>query len=218
VWDQLIDTESRTAVQTLERFVDGLATEEDCATASQRAEEVRRSMERLADFPLDGRLRYTDYRAEALCHAAGSLFYASRLFTGEAGILDDATVVATAVANVACYLTAAELLPEGGDQNLPNSALPRAAKRAQETVQAALLRDIFGNPFRPVTLDREKVTPTVVTLAQGMYESRDFSAMPILADALEDACCDYGGVLDHCRSNGPHVRGCWVVDAVLNKE
>jgi hypothetical protein len=50
-----------------------------------------------------------------------------------------------------------------------------------------------------------------------MYESRHFSPMPILADALQDAGCDNPDVLDHCRGPGPHVRGCWVVDLVLGK-
>jgi hypothetical protein len=83
--------------------------------------------------------------------------------------------------------------------------------------QAALLRDIFGNPFRPAAFAPEWRTSTAVALAQQMYESRDFGAMPILADALQDAGCDSGDVLDHCRGPGPHVRGCWVVDLVLGK-
>jgi hypothetical protein len=83
--------------------------------------------------------------------------------------------------------------------------------------QAALIRCIFGNPFRPVTLAPEWLTSTVVALARQMYESRDFGAMPILADALQDAGCDSEDILDHCRGDGPHVRGCWVVDLVLGK-
>jgi hypothetical protein len=59
---------------------------------------------------------------------------------------------------------------------------------------------------------------TVVALAKQMYESSDFSAMPILADALQDAGCDIEAVLSHCRGLEPHVRGCWVVDLVLGKE
>jgi hypothetical protein len=51
-----------------------------------------------------------------------------------------------------------------------------------------------------------------------MYESRDFSAMPILADALQDAGCDSDAILAHCRDvKQVHVRGCWVVDLVLGK-
>ncbi len=82
---------------------------------------------------------------------------------------------------------------------------------------ASLLRDIFGNPFRPVAFDAAWRTSTAVALAQGMYESRDFGAMPILADALQDAGCDSDDILTHCRGDGPHVRGCWVVDLVLGK-
>jgi hypothetical protein len=50
-----------------------------------------------------------------------------------------------------------------------------------------------------------------------MYDSCDFTAMPILADALEEAGCDQPDILAHCRGPGPHVRGCWVVDLVLGK-
>jgi hypothetical protein len=80
-----------------------------------------------------------------------------------------------------------------------------------------LLRDIFGNPFRPVAFAPSWRTSTVLALARQMYEFRDFSAMPILADAIQDAGCNSDNILEHCRSPGPHVRGCWVVDLVLNK-
>lgn len=81
-----------------------------------------------------------------------------------------------------------------------------------------LLRDLVGNPFRPVTPHPDWLTSTVLTLARQMYDSRDFTAMPILADALQDADCEDGQILAHCRGDGPHVRGCWVVDLVLGKE
>jgi hypothetical protein len=81
-----------------------------------------------------------------------------------------------------------------------------------------IIRDIFGNPFRPVTFSPEWRTDTAVALARQMYDSREFSAMPILADALQDAGCDNDDVLDHCRTPGEHVRGCWVLDAMLGKE
>jgi hypothetical protein len=94
-------------------------------------------------------------------------------------------------------------------------------KPRREQAQRAhldLLRDVFGNPFRPVPFSPEWRTDTAVSLAQQMYDARDFSAMPILADALQDAGCDSDEVLSHCRGPGPHVRGCWVVDLVLGKE
>jgi hypothetical protein len=78
-----------------------------------------------------------------------------------------------------------------------------------------IFRDIFGNPFRPVAFDAPWRTTDAVGIARSMYDARDFAAMPILADALEDGGCDSADVLAHCRGGGPHVRGCWVVDLVL---
>ena len=59
---------------------------------------------------------------------------------------------------------------------------------------------------------------TRLVLARETYTDREFSAMPILADALQDAGCDRTDVLEHCRGPWPHVRGCWVVDLALGKE
>lgn len=84
-------------------------------------------------------------------------------------------------------------------------------------VYRGLIQEVFGNPFRPVSFDPRWQTTPVFDLAQGMYESRDFAPMPILADALEEAGCDNADILAHCRGGGPHVRGCWVVDLVLGK-
>jgi hypothetical protein len=89
---------------------------------------------------------------------------------------------------------------------------------AERPTQAALLRDIFGNPFRPVTLDPTWLTPTVKALAQAIYEERTFTDLPVIADALEDAGCANADILDHCRPPGEHVRGCWAVDLVLGKK
>ncbi len=89
---------------------------------------------------------------------------------------------------------------------------------SEDAVQTEFIRDIFGNPFRPVAFSPEWRTSTAIAIAQQMFESRDFSAMPILADALQDAGCDNDDILNHCRDEKQvHVRGCWVVDLVLGK-
>lgn len=88
----------------------------------------------------------------------------------------------------------------------------------ERNAQANLLRDIFGNPFCFVTADSRWFTETAVVLATGIYAERAFDRMPILADALEDAGCDNADILNHCRGDGTHVRGCWVVDLVLGKQ
>ncbi len=124
---------------------------------------------------------------------------------------------------------------------------------SREDEKAALLREIIGNPFRPVcvtygagyvyhgvtggsSFPKECLTPTVLSIANRIYEERDFAGMPILADALEDAGCDNEEFLRHCRGEelipsphmpkiglwgklrGTHVRGCWVLDMILGKE
>jgi hypothetical protein len=90
------------------------------------------------------------------------------------------------------------------------------AAKLQEAIEAA---PRCGKPFGPVTFSPLWCTDTALALARQMYESRDFGAMPILADALQDAGCESEDILAHCRDTAlEHVRGCWVVDLVLGKE
>jgi len=97
-------------------------------------------------------------------------------------------------------------------------AMVKTDAKNEQLLQGHYLRDIFGNPFRPIAFDPSWRSDTAVSLAKHIYESRDFSAMPILADALQDAGCDSADILGHCRdANQVHVRGCWVVDLVLEK-
>jgi hypothetical protein len=91
------------------------------------------------------------------------------------------------------------------------------AHTIENQAQACLVRDILGNPFRPVRVDPVWQTGTVVSLAQAIYDERAFDRLPILADALEDAGCTNADILNHCRQPGEHVRGCWVVDLLLGK-
>jgi hypothetical protein len=81
----------------------------------------------------------------------------------------------------------------------------------------ALLRDVFGNPFRPVSFEPAWRTSQARALAQTAIEDRHFEDLPLLADALEEAGCADEAILSHLRGPGPHARGCWVVDLVLNR-
>jgi hypothetical protein len=84
--------------------------------------------------------------------------------------------------------------------------------------QADLVREVIGNPFRPIAFDPRWRTSDVTQLAQAIYDERAFDRMPILADALMDAGCAADDLIGHCRWSGPHVRGCWVVDLILDKK
>ena len=84
--------------------------------------------------------------------------------------------------------------------------------------QADTVRDILGNrflspdPASRINARRSWLTPTVVTLADAIYRSREFDGLPVLADALIEAGCDDERILSHCQAPGVHVRGCWVSD------
>ncbi len=97
-----------------------------------------------------------------------------------------------------------------------------------------LLRDIFGNPFKNLSYCRcdpdvgistcewcDLVKGTPYKIAHRVYEERDWGAMPVLADALEEAGLNENedkDILNHCRSNSVHTRGCWVIDLILGKQ
>jgi hypothetical protein len=93
------------------------------------------------------------------------------------------------------------------------------AAAAEAKFQCDLLREVFGNPFRPSAVDPVWLAwegGTVRRLAEAVYEGRTFEQLPILADALEEAGCTHAGLLAHCRQQpGAHVRGCWVTDLIL---
>jgi hypothetical protein len=85
-----------------------------------------------------------------------------------------------------------------------------------ERAWAERVIDVFGHLLTDYRFERAWATDTAIAVARQMYDSRDFSAMPILADALQDAGCEYTTILDHCRdTTRAHCRGCWVVDLVL---
>lgn len=82
-------------------------------------------------------------------------------------------------------------------------------------VRAAILRDIFGNPFRNLAafLDRRWEQwrawndGVVRKLAQAIYPGRghqgEWDMMPYLGDALEEAGCDHAVLLRHFRGQEP---------------
>jgi hypothetical protein len=55
---------------------------------------------------------------------------------------------------------------------------------AELRAQAAVLRDVFGNPYRPAAFAPAWRTATAAAIARQIRDERDCSLMPILADAL----------------------------------
>jgi hypothetical protein len=149
----------------------------------------------------------------------GRLWRLTRCVLSGNNLLWDA---AKQVANVAVEVRVVAAL---GPKAPERAAEWEAREQAERAHLCPFVRDIFGNPFRPIALDPARRTPTVTALATAAYEERQLPAgtldpdrLAVLSDALEDAGCDSGDILSHLRGPGPHVRGCWVIDLLLGKE
>jgi hypothetical protein len=103
-------------------------------------------------------------------------------------------------------------------QALTNPARKDESLALELRRQADLLRELFGNPFRPAAVAASWLTPVVVGIAQEARDSDDWGALPVLADALEESGCTDVELLAHLRGSAPHCRGCWALDSLLAKE
>lgn len=137
----------------------------------------------------------------------------------------DFKLFASSVAAAAIhYATAANVDVEMVHKLAARAALRFAGSDANEedpaevTAQSALVRDLFPNPDCIYPWQSKSPPPKVVELAESIYEQAAFHELPRLGQLLRKAGCQDEAVLAHCKSPGPHVRGCWVIDAILGKE
>ncbi len=201
IWHLLRQPPSRTAVMVAEAFADGDAGEQGLRRAYEAAGEALVGESR--EF---GKSPYWQ-SAEAATHVA------TRRFDGG----DHPSVIHASFGAANAWA-----IEQGQGPPSPERQRRRAqALKERHKLHADWLRDIFGNPFRPVRLDPAWLAwkgGTIRQAAQAVYQERAFERLPLLADMLEDAGCSDVDILDHCRGPGPHVRGCWVVDLLLGKE
>jgi hypothetical protein len=215
IWHLMTDERSRKAVEVAERFADGEATEEELAAAQDAAGEASADAQDTAEAATDIRTTKATLAAAGAAEAAA---WATAWAT--AGAIGGA--VAEAVATAWAAGAAAEAT--GADRRAAE-----AAEAAARQTQCDFLRDIFGPlAFRPSAPLPPAVLAwnegTAPRLAEAIYEDRkmpegtfDTGRLAILADALLDAGCEDEGLIQHCRSEGPHVRGCWAIDLILGK-
>jgi hypothetical protein len=196
VW-HLLPTDTRSAILVSERFADGDAGEADLLA----------SLPRLPDAAVTA----AGLAGSAAAWAAGVTVPIPNNAPAERVLWDQGIAATYAARAVASWRAGPAPSRVGPDWH----ARWHAGHAAALAVQADLVRDIFHPPGTPPpTLDPDWLTSAVRQLADALYESRDFVAMPVLADALQDAGCADAAILGHCRGPGPHVRGCWVVDLI----
>jgi hypothetical protein len=167
---------------------------------------------------LDERSRNDVEHAERVAEGLARLPRTRRDVFSEAEVAVSGTLATHGfdAARVAAENTALMVGFDAALKGMFNDYTPRIV--AERAAQSDLLRCIFGNPFRALNAEPAWFTPTVIALAQAIYEERAFDPLPVLADALEEVGCENSDILNHCRQTGEHVRGCWVVDLVLGKE
>jgi hypothetical protein len=196
IWQLFTDPRSRRAVQIAEKAADGMATETELASVKEALEQ----------------LDFSGQPAQATKRIAYKVAFQKDQINADISRDVDEANTADDAAGVAAYSVVKRSSDPAGWE---------AARNGEKERQTAFLRDIFGNPFRPVAIDPAWLAwrdGTVPKIARTIYDERRFAELSILADALEEAGCADAEILIHCRGDDPHVRGCWVVDFLLGKE
>lgn len=208
VWEVLPDDRLRAAVACIERYAAGAVGKQELAACQSRA--------RLAVQELGLRGRATALAQENAARPSAERNWEPHFAAYRMAAAADAVPRAARPTERVAAL--AESVLQAFDLVVQAETVGRNVRTTYPRVfaaHAAAVRCVFGNPFHQVAFTPSWRTEATIAIARSMYESRDFSAAPVLADALDDAGCEDARVLGHLRGGGPHVRGCWVVDGVL---
>lgn len=193
IWHLIVDERGRRAIEVAERHADDVATNDELREAQGVA------------------LIAADEQAEL----------------GRSGTRNSYSVLAAAAHAAWEYRSGADPLGHAVEAiawegltkyGPPERRLAKVKYAGERENQAALVRDIFVNPFRPVPIASSWLTPTVTAITTGIYKEKAFDRVPVLGDALEESGCTSEDILSHFRQPGVHVRGCWALDLVLEKE
>jgi hypothetical protein len=191
---------ARDAVVTAERWADGEAGEPEVAEARRAVRAAVRSRRQRTIRQKALIETGSEERADARMHAWYSAWTAAA-HTLQPRAAEAARLAATAARDAVSNVWGA----------------PEDAVTNEGAQQAILLHDVIGSPTATVRLDAKWLTSDVQSLARTIYDQRSYRRLPYLADALEEAGCTDQVVLDHLRGPGPHVRGCFAVDALTGR-
>lgn len=228
IWPLFYHEASRSTVEVVERMADGRATAEEIDKIDKSDwDSMIPTMATVSDGPRGPSDATRGFLAGVVrvlqTHAAREIVAGVRMLL-ESGVLAEADLLdAERLRNTERRLVNAANIPHRCfnrivDEGLLGPHMLGHLSAEPEWPGGWLVREIFGNPFRPPRFDPAWQTPDVVGLARTIYDEKAFDRLPILSDALLDAGCHEDRIVAHCREVGPHARGCWVVDRVLGLE
>jgi hypothetical protein len=204
IWPLLAEDLSRRAVKVAEAFADDQTSQEELQAVRSAAEVARQNTQPAASGA-------TPAREDVFAYGFASL----------AELLTQADFIyrhmAQDVADVVSGIAFRAAIPPQLWGTAEGEAVAMKVFDASGPVECDLVREIFCNPLRPVSVAPTWRTPQAIAIAQTVYDERQWQDLPLLADALEDAGCTDEAILSHCRGPGPHARGCWPVDLLLGK-
>ena len=171
-WTSVSSVRSRTSDRKILLFACACCSEIEEAVTDERSKEALSTARRFADG--NATLRELNAARTAAWEAVHALQRSPK----------HADPCADSAARAAAYAAAYPASRYAVDAAL-NAAYAAgiAAVKAVKRNQVSLLRDIIGNPFQPVTIDRRWLTPNVVSLAQSIYNDQAFINLPSLGDA-----------------------------------
>jgi hypothetical protein len=207
-----------TAIEVHEQFAEGLVMGEELWAAKSR--QSGDSVDAASAIAHPGEADYYAAAnavdaAEASCDAARAIAYDAIARLGD-------STVAAITANWQEQGWQEHARWEMDEITVANVPAYLAAYAAERSRQASLLRCVFGNPVRQ-NLPLES-SLLIRGLAHAAYDDLQLPEkilapdnLAVLADALEESGCTDAALLEHLRSPGPHVRGCFALDTVLGR-
>jgi len=201
----LFDPGSVGALEASEEFADGLASASELASQDWAAEPPTWGFDFDVDIVNDHPRYASGFLPELVQLGALS---ESILSGGEWRVNEAVRDRLVAAAEIAWELIQENLNLEHFSWHIPHVEWPGRW----------LIDCLFGNPFKPVQVDPAWLSwnsGSIPAVARSIYDERAFDRLPMVANMLSDSGCRSLDILNHCRDDGHHVRGCWVLDLLL---
>jgi hypothetical protein len=197
LWERVTETSCWSAVEVALRFADGRATAEELKAAHVAAQ--------------NGKPLFQDANWAAAWTAAPSPHHAADEAAGMAALTLARLRVEAAKANAWGSVRSGATEADRAAAWSRFDAATAEALAEERAWQADLLRELAGNPFRPVAAP-EDLPAAVRPLAEAVYAGEDCAFA--LHDALEET--GHAELAEHFLS-ADHPRGCWALDALLGR-